>query len=359
MKLFYDESGNTGVDLLNSEQPVFCLASTSLDADVAAKLIAPLVRPDQKEAKYSKLKGSRQGQANLINFFSSPELTLENSKFTLADKNYYLITHIVDKLIEPPLYENGIDLYENDAHVGLVNLWYYTGDYIFPGQWKHVQRAFLKAIRQRDHSSFNQFDRILAQAYKHARPDSNDIATGLFLARGRLDEFIGVYQDLEVFDPAVDSFISLTHKWMQQSPDMFHVTHDQSKPLRRSEKFLRTLMTPLAPRIIGYGNRQAELPLRISDFDFGDSVAHPQLQVADIIAGAAIDCLLAWSGKRPAQAYHTALKETQLHKLFCDGMLPLIENIGKENPSRPGEKNLVDGSAEFLAQAGYFKPINK
>lgn len=355
MKLFYDESGNTEVDLLNSEQSVFCLASTSLDTDVAAKLIAPLVRPEQKEAKYSKLKGSRQGQENLIKFFSSPELTLENSKFTLTDKKYYLITHIVDKLIEPPLYESGIDLYENDAHVGLVNLWYYTGDYIFPGHWKNVQQAFLQVIRQRDHSSFNQFDKILTQAYKHARPDSSDIATGLFLARGRLDEFIGVYQDLEVFDPAIDSFISLTHKWMQQSPDMFHVTHDQSKPLRRNEKFLRTLMTPLAPRIIGYGNRQAELPLRISDFDFDDSAAHPQLQVADIIAGAAIDCLLAWSGKRPTQKYHAALKETQLQKLFCDGMLPSIENIGKINPSRPGEKSLVDGSAEFLLQTGYLK----
>lgn len=359
MKLFYDESGNTGVDLLNAEQPVFCLASTSLDADIAARLIAPLLRSGQKEAKYSKLKGSRQGQADLIKFFSSLELRLENSKFTLADKKYYLITHIVDKLIEPPLHELGIDLYENDAHVGLVNLWYYTGDYIFPGQWKNVQQAFLQAIRLRDHSSFNQFDRIVTKAYKRARPDFRDIATGLFLARGRLDEFIGVYQDLEVFDPAVDLFTSLTQKWMQQSPNMFHVTHDQSKPLRRSEKFLRTLMTPLSPRVIGYGNRQAELPLRISDLYFGDSAVHPQLQVADIIAGAAIDCLLSWSGRKPAQTYHTALKETQLHKLFCDGMLPSVSNVARGNPSRPGEKNLVDGSAEFLLQAGYFKESAK
>lgn len=354
MKVFYDESGNTGLDLLSTEQPLFCLASTSLDVDVAATLIAPLVRTGQKEAKYTKLKSSRQGQAALISFFRSPELAVENSKFTLADKKYYLITHIVDKLIEPTLHEAGIDLYENDAHVGLTNLWYYTGDYIFPGQWKSVQSAFLKAIRQRDHSSFSQFDEALTKAYKRVQPDSSDIATGLFLARGRLEEFIGVYKDIEVFDPAVDLFISLTHKWMEQSPGIFHVTHDQSKPLRRSETFLRTLITPLVPRIIGYGNRQAELPLRISNFDFGDSAVHPQLQVADIIAGAAIDCLLAWSGKRPAQDYHAALKETQLPKLFCDGMLPSVANIGKRNPSRAGEKNLVDGSTEFLLQAGFF-----
>lgn len=359
MNLFYDESGNTGVDLLNTEQPIFCLASTSLDIDVAKELIAPLITKGQKEAKYSKLKSSRTGQENLVSFFSSPQLSPENSKFELVDKKYYLITHIVDKLIEPPLSEGGIDLYENDAHVGLTNIWYYTGDYIFPGYWKKLQKAFLQAIRQRTPLAFDHFDKTLAQAFEHANPEYRDFATELFLARGRLEEFIGVYQGLEVFDPAVDVFISLTHKWMEQTSTKFHVTHDQSKPLRRSEKFLRTLMTPLAPRIIGYGNRQAELPLRISDLTFGDSTIHPQLQVADVIAGAAIDCLMAWSGKKPMHQYHSALKETCLHELFFGGMLPSIENINKINPSKLGEKSLVDGSTDFLIQAGYFEQPNK
>lgn len=39
MHLFCDESGNTGVDLLNVDQPLFALASTSLDSERAAELV--------------------------------------------------------------------------------------------------------------------------------------------------------------------------------------------------------------------------------------------------------------------------------------------------------------------------------
>jgi len=355
IKLYYDESGNTGLDLLNKEQPVFCLASTSISDEIATELITPLIRSGQREAKYSKLKSSRKGQIDLVNFFRSPYLSVKNSKFTVTDKKYYLITHIVDKLIEPSLHESGIDLYKNDAHVGLTNIWYYTGETIFPGYWNKIQKAFVHAIRLRNRDAFNKFDQLLAEAARYTPVDSRDFAAGLLLARGRLDNFIGIYQDAEVFDPALDLFISLTHKWMEQSPSMHYVTHDQSKPLRRRENFLRMLMTPVSPRIIGYGDRQVELPLRISDLYFGNSLNHPQLQVADIIAGAAMDCLMTWSGRKPVQEYHNNMKDTKLESLFSDGMLPLVQNIWNKNPARSGEKNLIDGSIEFLSDIGYIK----
>jgi len=71
MRVFCDESGNTCLDLLNADQPLFSLASTNLDADVCRQLIAPLLRQGQAEAKYSKLKGTARGQAALLELFSS------------------------------------------------------------------------------------------------------------------------------------------------------------------------------------------------------------------------------------------------------------------------------------------------
>ncbi|PXX46972.1 DUF3800 domain-containing protein [Undibacterium pigrum] len=86
MHIFCDESGNTGSDLLNKEQPLFSLASTCLDADVAAGLVGPLLCRGQTEAKYSKLKSSVSGQKTLIEFFMSPELSSLTGKVLLADK---------------------------------------------------------------------------------------------------------------------------------------------------------------------------------------------------------------------------------------------------------------------------------
>ncbi|RQP21842.1 DUF3800 domain-containing protein [Piscinibacter terrae] len=354
MHLFCDESGNTGVDLLSEDQPVFALACTNLDAQRSADLLGPLLRQGQREAKYSRLKGNRSGQQALLQFFSSPELTPSTAKFLLADKRYYLITHIVDKLIEPPLHEVGEDLYAGDAHVGLVNVWYHAGRIIFPdGHWDKVMHAVVRAMRERTASAFAYFDETLSQAALATPYDYRDFATGLLLARGRLDEFIGVFTDTEVFDPAVDIFIDMINQWMKIESGRLTVTHDRSKPLKRNERFLRAMMTPIDPRTIGYGTRQAELPLRISDLDFAESSAHPQLQVADLIAGAAIDCLLAWSGRRPSNDYHEAMKGTRLQELFAGGLLPSIE-IERKNEPGAGQKSLVDGSTEFLKDVGYF-----
>lgn len=354
MKLFFDESGNTGLDLLSQDQPVFSLAATNLRPEQCSSLISPLLKKGQPEAKYGRLKKSRDGKCALLEFFSSEKLNPQTAKFEVADKRFWLVSHLVDKLIEPTLHEAGIDLYAGDAHVGLANVWYYTGHTIYPdGLWDKILRSFLQAIRRRTKTAFAQLDTLLVDGWEVASGVSREFATGLFLAHGRLDEFLGVYKDVAVFDPAVDTFVSLVNKWMASDPGRIRITHDRSKPMRRSEAFLRTLMTPAATRIVGYGERQAELPLRVSELIFGDSREHPPVQVADLIAGASIDCLLAWSGLRPSSDYHDAMKETRLKDLFTGGVLP-SPDIERRNEPQAGEKSIVDGQTDFLRETGYF-----
>lgn len=358
MHIFCDESGNTGTDLLNIEQPMIALASTCLESAHCKELIAPLLRQGQAEAKYSRLKGTAKGQQAILRFFSSPAIVASLAKAMVADKRYYLITHIVDKLIEPPLHEMGADLYAGDGHIALVNVWYYAGNTILPdGHWDRVLRASLRAMRERSAAAYQNFDRVILAAANAATPENRDFATGLLLARGRLSEFIGVFDrylgHYPVFDPSVDLFINLINEWMVQHSGQLHVTHDRSKPLKLSESHLREMMTPVVPRKIGYGNRQAELPLRVSELDFGDSAALPQLQVADLIAGASVDCLLAWAGRRPASSFHASMRQTNLIEIIRGGMLP-TRDIERENEPLPGQRNLVDGSTDFLDEIGFF-----
>lgn len=353
MHVFFDESGNTGGDLLNEEQPVFALASTCLDEETSKKLIEPLLRQGQKEAKYSKLKGSRSGQNALLEFFSATDLNLSSAKFMQVDKKYYLITHLVDKLIEPTLHERGIDLYAEDAHVRLTNVWYYAGQSVFPnGHWQKILRAFEKALRCQSTSAFSEFDSVVRRAATFTPYADRDLATGLLLTTGRLEEFIAPFRGGVVFDPAPDLFTAMIHKWMDDHPGRFSVTHDRSKPLARNEKFFRALMVDAPSRIIGYGNRKVEMPLRVSDFAFGNSCDQTQLQVADLIAGASVDALLAWSGKRPSNDYHYDLKKTRLGDLFAGGMLAEHDIPDTAKPA-PGEISLVDGSLAFLRETGY------
>lgn len=352
LHIYCDESGNTGVDLLNAEQPFFALAATSMSAEECRQLVAPLLRQKQKEAKYARLKGTASGQKALLDFFSSPLLAPDSTKVMAVDKLYYVITHIVDKLIEPPVYEGGEDLYAGDAHVGLVNIWYYGGRRFFPrGHWDRVLRAFVAALRLRNAAAYADFDRVLLAAANTSPSEDKDFVTGLMLARGRLPEFIGVFGDLVVFDPAVDMFIDMINKWMVEHPGMINVTHDRSKPLKRNEQFLRMMMKPLPPRWIGYGERRAELPLRVATFDFGDSVGLPQLQLSDLVAGAAVDWVRAVSSRQASSGYIEALANSRLKELLVAGMLPSLD-VERRNEPLPGQVSLVDGSSAFLQEAG-------
>ena len=354
MHVFCDESGNTGVDLLNAAQPVFAIASTKIATVDAYDLVSPLLRKGQVEAKYSKLKGSRPGQELLLQFFNAPIFSGDNTKVLIADKRFYLISHLVDKVMEPLAHECGVDLYAGDAHGGLTNLWFYTGANIFPqGRWDGVLAAFLKALQLRGPISYAYFDDTVREAFAFTPASMRDIASPLLAARGRLKEFIGAFRDLVVFDPAVDLFTALIQLWMGETSASFDVTHDRSKPLKRNEAFLRALMTEgVKKRLIGYGARQAELPLRIAQLTFGDSKLLPQLQVADVFAGAAIDWVLAASGWRPRTAFHEALEQSRFMLTLKGGMWPSTD-MTRENEPFPGQRSLPDGTADFFRDIGY------
>jgi hypothetical protein len=105
-------------------------------------------------------------------------------------------------------------------------------------------------------------------------------------------------------------------------------------------------------RVIGYGARQAELPLRISTLSFGDSKLLPQLQVADLFAGAATDWVLAASGRRPETAYHEKLKQSRFMLTFQGGLWPSLE-MKRENDPLPGQRSLPVWTADFFRDIGY------
>ncbi|QHE89213.1 DUF3800 domain-containing protein (plasmid) [Hydrogenophaga sp. BPS33] len=93
MDIYCDESGNTGVDLLNSDQPLFALSSTSLAESTCRELVCPLLVQRQREAKYTRLKGTARGQRALLDLFGSNHFSPESTKLMLVDKRFYAITH--------------------------------------------------------------------------------------------------------------------------------------------------------------------------------------------------------------------------------------------------------------------------
>jgi hypothetical protein len=352
MELYFDESGNTGTDLLNEEQPIAVLASTSIKADVCAQLLLPLISQRQRELKYSRVKNSVAGRAVLVDLVRSGQLDPSNTKIMAAHKRFYLVAHLVDKLIEPSLYERNIDLYAGDGHVSTAEMFYAAGPFIFPnGDWLRMLKAFEAAIRRRSLDAYKAYDEAVEQACRKVVGTEYGIeAAGLYTTVGRLPELLRGFDDLAVFDPMPDLFIGLVNFWMADTKEPLSVTHDRSKPMKRNEEFIRVMMTPLPIRTIGYGGRKAVLPLRIADLQFSNSENHPQLQLSDLVAGAVVDLLLAKAKHHQFTDYHKDLEGAGLLGLIAGGIGP-TGKIERRNEAGDDEVSLVDGSADFYRDA--------
>ena len=63
----FDESGNSGANLLDPEQPVFALASLRVSDDLAAEILCDTA----KELKFNRLRRSADGRQKVLRILNS------------------------------------------------------------------------------------------------------------------------------------------------------------------------------------------------------------------------------------------------------------------------------------------------
>ena len=105
-----DESGFSGSNLLDASSPVMAHASVDLNADEAARLIATLrvgSRFTLSELKSGQLLRSREASESLEGFLSALS---GRAHVHLVDKEYFLVTRIVDLFLAEPSYAAGTRL---------------------------------------------------------------------------------------------------------------------------------------------------------------------------------------------------------------------------------------------------------
>jgi hypothetical protein len=120
--IFLDECGYTGEDLADLDQPVFVVGSHDLSEDEAGVLKQTYfagVKAD--ELKHSSLQRRAGHQAAVIEFLSHV-LPTDRARLSMAHKQYALVPKIVDLLIEPVMYRDGIDLYDRGGNEALSNV---------------------------------------------------------------------------------------------------------------------------------------------------------------------------------------------------------------------------------------------
>ncbi|MFF4894182.1 hypothetical protein [Micromonospora chersina] len=288
-----DESGFSGTNLLHSAAPVITHASVDLGVDEAVGLITALrsgFRFSPHEFKSGQfLRGA--GAAEALEWFLGA--LRGRASVHLVDKEFFLVTRIVDLLLTEPSYAAGTRLAQDHRPAALA---LYRAGRAAGSDWGVFLAAFVDLVRTKrrhpDHRTVQRFFEARdALARTGPGTEAAAVLDGLGPARvwslvTRLDnDDRSIPPPLEPLLPALaETVLTWSHGHRQVL-----VTHDEQSALTadrltRLQRALADHRTPPAAGTVG------ALPAGVSPLAglvMVDSRDDPRVQVADLLAGVA------------------------------------------------------------------------
>ena len=284
--IYFDESGNTGSNLLDPDQPVFTLASCMFSEDEANQLLGLVGSKSPTEAHFKNLRRRKSGQDGIVRLMSNRLVDVGRVKIQIFLKEFMITTKIVDLLIEHMMHLLDEDLYVNGANIALSNMLYYClptfCDTILV---QTMYRSFVEMIREQSQDKIDSFYSAVSDVRNSSSNDDFKENLDIIL---HTKEFIdsaldGI--DKLTLDPSIPALFSHCIQWGNQYPNGFHIIHDDSHSISKQRSLFAQFMDWTQSEIeVGYDRRKYSLPLKGKSLRFASSEQHLQLQIADIIA---------------------------------------------------------------------------
>jgi hypothetical protein len=291
-----DESGFSGTNLLDPATPVITHASVDLSVGEAVELIAALrsgFRFSPNEFKSGQfLRGPKAGAA--LEWLLAA--LRGRAHVHLVDKEYFLVTRIVDLLLAEPSYAAGTRLTQDHRPAALAV--YRAGPSAGP-DWGLFLTAFVDLVRtkRRHRPDRGALERFFQARDALVRDGLGGQAEGVLdgLSRTRVwalltrlsDDDRSIPPPLEPMLPALAETVLFWSGGRRQ----VLVIHDEQSALTagRLSRLQQALADGAAPAPAGAGEAGAS-PARVSPLAgliMADSRDDPRIQVADLLAGVA------------------------------------------------------------------------
>lgn len=352
--IFFDESGNTGGNLLDSTQPFFTLSSSSINKPDALKALELTGSKSPTEAHFKTLRRRKSGQDGIIRLLESKYVNEENVKIFLVDKKYMLTTKIVDILIETWCFNRGLDLYKNGQNLALSNVYYFCFP-AFCGEEKtdKMYQKFMSMVRNQTPESIDEFYTSVDEL-KACSSDQRfvDTINRISITKNEIDDIL---EDVEknTLDPSIPSLFKHCIEWGKLYPNGFYIKHDDSKAITEQQDIFNKFMDmSKITEVYGYDRRTFELPIKARSLTFHSSQEYPQLQVVDIVASAAayyVNCLK----RNELDDYlFKELKRIKIDNYFKDMVIWPTTYVTPQELGTvyTGGLNPANGVAEYLSQ---------
>ena len=288
-RVFFDESGNTGQNLIDEADPIFVLASCSFQVEEEQEVLSHLQQFKGPELKFSRLKKTPAGQKAVLAFLGSARVTSKTTAAVVYHKPFMVVTKYCDLVLEPSFRKAGVDFYKRGANIATANLLTTTMPvFLNPTTWSNFLSLFVRVVRGRTPRLFNEWRSLAKLIFAHLeyteRRAANFFAP-VFLMRDCSELFETLGDD--ELDPLVPAYHRIVEHWGQTVGGPYKVIADEAKVLAKERERLLTLSDPnLKAFSAGYDRRRIEFPLKVADIMAVDSEAYRQVQLADVLSGA-------------------------------------------------------------------------
>jgi len=293
--VFIDESGYTGADLLNQDQPFQAASALYISEPEARSLIEkhfPKIKSD--ELKYRDLARRKSNWNALLALQSDLLMNYECISY-ICDKRFLLILHFLDYAVEPFYYEQGINLYENGGNYSLASLLYYSADTLLKGDnFREILYLFQHAMKSKTEASMvSLIEKVKASPWQEM-PE----AFGP-LAHKSHSCIEAILQKETSTDGAYVVLLSLISRLEAVLNQSYEIIHDRSKNLDQYDITLNKMINH-SDEVSFKETKITTLnfPLKLNSVSQVDSKDSLGVQLADILVGGIIDSSKSVTGKK-------------------------------------------------------------
>lgn len=335
--IYADETGFTGGDLLNREQPIFAIATTDL-ADEAAGNLLRTAFPNYQgdEFKFSNIWPRPKSKRRVVGFGELIGKQADNVFSYFIDKRFCALTKVVDFLVEPLAHDAGFDFYAQQFARRYTNMFHY-GLVMFgePELYERIVRLYQSFVRAPTRETLK----------------AMEISYGLMASSGPIElrEFLSMaargaatflrFHELEAHRGSNDiqftALLASIGDWRGRVTEDLAIIHDQSSNFFRREEAWSAMTNSDIPEQLHQAAGDSsfiQYPLRVVRTEAVDSRNSFSVQLCDVLAG-----LVARGLRRDLTPEDAALmadvNATGFGELRCNGIRPEPEfPIGEAQP---------------------------
>ena len=360
--VYFDESGNTGDNLLDKDQPTYTLASHDFTEDEAMDILTPLrLLSNAQEIHYKRVKKYTAHKNALLACFNNP-LVMENRVYCFGTHKRYLVcVHLVDKLLETVFYEAGYDIYKREQNIAYANIVYILGNSDWPlDRFDKLCASFIDWVRSGDvqkSEAFYEALEYLGRSLKHAQ---DFMLLDELRSSRKYASIITSGFDKFVLDATLPCFVSHVYFYAKHHKDSIDAVLDPSKQIDHWQGMIEFLKS-MPEKEVGTGCRKHRFPLPVNIVSTVDSKSDICIQLADLFASAGNDVYTnRFNGKQDSfvsELFHTRFGLLSGNDIWPGTSFP----TGDLEPLGGADTNPLDFFAQSAVTnpAGFKKAWNK